>query len=338
MRAERLVCACFIGDHRRRPALTPTLSHRERGQGRLLKQLLSQQNRLRPSGQPIIATMLELSRTVRFCVNDPAPPGTAALGAGDAASHNTFAARPPMRGLGRYYELDVTCRGEADPQTGYFINIKQIDKAVHSYALPCISQALFGQEGSTRPPVGRLMSEMLSILQPELGGSVAMLVLGLTPTYSIAMRSEDMDHILIRQRYEFSAAHRLHVPGLSDQENRDIFGKCNNPAGHGHNYQVEVAVRLPIDHDGRTVEVEQIDAIVNQHAIERLDHTHLNTDVPEFADLNPSVENIVKVIWGMLADKFDGFGPDTKLQELKVWETSKTVCCYRGPGTLEKAH
>lgn len=187
-------------------------------------------------------------------------------------------------------------------------------------------------------PVGRLMCRMLESLQPTLRGSVVMLVLRLTPTYSIALRSEDMDHVLIRQRYEFSAAHRLHVPGLSDQENRDIFGKCNNPAGHGHNYQLEVAVRLPIDPDGRTVDVAQVDTIVNQHAIELLDHKHLNTDVPQFADLNPSVENIVKVIWNMLAGRFGGLGARAELEELKVWETSKTVCTYRGPVGAQAAH
>tara|TARA_R110002111_G_scaffold100814_1_gene156110 strand:- start:88 stop:951 length:864 start_codon:yes stop_codon:yes gene_type:complete len=286
--------------------------------------------------------MLELSRTVRFCINDPVPPGVSRQGdeavTGTDARDNTFAARPPMRGLGRYYELDVTCRGEADPQTGYFINIKQIDEAVHGHALPCIREALFGRGGSAMAPIGGLMRGMLASLQPKLGGSVILLALRLTPTYSIALRSDDMEHVLIRQKYEFSAAHRLHVPGLSDQENRDVFGKCNNPAGHGHNYQLEVAVRLPIDPDGQTVDVEQIDAVVNQHAIELLDHKHLNTDVPQFSELNPSVENIVRVIWEMLADKFDGFGAGAGLEELKVWETSKTVCCYRGPGALEKAH
>ncbi len=288
-------------------------------------------------------TMLEVSRTVRFCVNDPPAPDTGKGGGGedvygDVSRDNTFAARPPMRGLGRYYELDVTCRGEADQQTGYFINIKHIDQAVHGHALPCIRHALFGTEGSAYAPVGRLMREMLTGLQPALRGSVAQLTLRLTPTYSITLGSYDMDHVLIRQRYEFSAAHRLHVPSLSDQENRDVFGKCNNPAGHGHNYRVEAAVRLPIDPDGRTADVDQIDAIVNRHAIELLDHKHLNTDVPQFAGLNPSVENIVKVIWDMLADKFDGLGDGACLDELKVWETSKTVCTYRGPVALEKAH
>ncbi len=280
--------------------------------------------------------MLELSRTVRFCVNDPPPAGADALG--DAARDNTFAAWPPMRGLGRYYELDVTCRGVADVQTGYFINIKRIDQAVLAHVLPCIDRALSGQGAASGVPVGKLMRDMLAELQPALRGSVIRIVLRPTPTYRIALRSHDMDHVLIRQRYEFSAAHRLHVEELSEEENREVFGKCNNPAGHGHNYRLEVTVRLPIDKDGRTVDVERIDTLVNQHAIEHLDHKHLNTDVPQFAGLNPSVENIVMVIWGMLVDRFGTLGRDAALDELSVWETSKTVCTYRGPAPAGTTH
>ncbi len=283
--------------------------------------------------------MLELSRTVRFCVNDPPPantqPGQATPepAPGSAPSDNTFAARPPMQGLGRYYELDVSCRGLADPKTGYFINIKHIDHAVHNHALPLINQALANTQTSATIPLGQLMRDLLDALQPDLRRSIIAITLRLTPTYSLSLRSHDMDHIIIRQRYEFSAAHRLHVPDLSEKENIAVFGKCNNPAGHGHNYQLEVALQLPIDTNGRTANVEQIDAIVNQHAIELLDHKHLNTNVPQFANLNPSVENIVQVIWNMLADRFSKLGNGAALDELKVWETSKTVCTYRGPTT-----
>ena len=176
------------------------------------------------------------------------------------------------------------------------------------------------------------MRELIGALNPALQESVVRVELRLTPTYRIAIRSHDMDHALIRQQYEFSAAHRLHVPELSDAENRAVFGKCNNPAGHGHNYRLEVAVRVPIDPAGRTADAAELDAIVNRHAIEPLDHKHLNADVPHFADRNPSVENIARVIWDMLEGPLAGLGGGAVLDELRVWETSKTVCSYRGPG------
>ncbi len=267
--------------------------------------------------------MLELSRTVRFCVNDP-PTGGASE---DGRRDNTFAAWPAMRGLGRYYELDVTCRGDADPVTGYFINIKQIDRAVQEHGLGCFTEAIAEPGGVA---MGGLMRRLLGAIGPALRDTVVRAELKLTPTYGIAIRSEDMEHVLIRQMYEFSAAHRLHVPSLSESENREVFGKCNNPAGHGHNYRLEVVVRVPIDGVGRTAEAGALDALVNEHAVIKLDHKHLNSDVPQFAALNPSVENIVRVIWGMLDEPMNeaGWG----LEELSVWETSKTVCTYRGPG------
>lgn len=267
--------------------------------------------------------VLTLSRTVRLCLNDDD------RGPADPPRDNTFSAWPPPRGLARYYEIDVDCAGEADPQTGYFINIKHIDTAVRDHGLPVLRAALDAGRGAD-VPMGRLLADLLRAVDPALGGSVRRLSLALTPRVRYAIESTDMQHTVIRQQYEFSAAHRLHVPALSDEENRAVFGKCNNPAGHGHNYAVEVAVRSPIDPDGRTLDVAALDAAVDAHAIEHLDHKHLNTDVPQFAELNPSVENIVKVVWGMLAEPIAALGPGTALDEVRVWETGKTVCAYRG--------
>ncbi len=276
--------------------------------------------------------MLDLCRTVRFCLNDP--PRGGAIDTQADPRDNTFAAWPAMRGLGRYYELDVTCRGEADPATGYFINIKKIDHAIHEHALPCLHRAM---ADPADVPMGGLMRSLADTIAPALHHTVKRVDLRLTPTYRIAIRSRDMDHVLIQQQYEFSAAHRLHVESLSDEVNRAVFGKCNNPAGHGHNCRLQVTVRVPIDPAGRTHEAADLDAIVNRHAIERLDHKHLNSDVPQFAELNPSVENIVRVIWGMLEPPLAGLGGGSGLEALSVWETSKTVCTYRGPAGANAA-
>lgn len=141
-----------------------------------------------------------------------------------------------------------------------------------------------------------------------------------------------MDRVTLRQSYEFSAAHRLHVPSLSDEENRKTFGKCNNPAGHGHNYRVEVAVSCPMDPQGRIMEVAELDDVVHKRVIEKLDHKNLNVDVAEFRELNPSVENIAQVVWNLLAKHIGQAGPadGASLEEISVWETEKTVCTYRG--------
>lgn len=256
--------------------------------------------------------MLELSRTVRFCLNDVDTPA--------GARCNTFSAWPAMRGLGRYYQLQVRCVGEADPVTGYFLNIKQIDAAVRERVLPYLAQQVAGEDAA----LGEILRQTLSRLQPALGNSVRQVRFDLTPYYSLTIGSEDMDHVIMRQQFEFAAAHRLHVDALSDDKNREVFGKCNNPSGHGHNYRVEVAVQAPIDESGGVMAVEELDALVDQAVIQKLDHKHLNVDVEQFRELNPSVENIAKVIWGMLEPA------ELDVVEVSVWETGKTVCTYRG--------
>jgi 6-pyruvoyltetrahydropterin/6-carboxytetrahydropterin synthase len=269
--------------------------------------------------------MLELSRTLRFCLNGPegriAPADTSLPG------RNTFSSWPAMRGFGRFYELHVLCLGDADPLTGYFINIRQIDVAARKTVLPYLLE-LTQAPSHGQTPMGLVMQTMISLLQPSLQNTVDRIRLQLSPYYSLEIRKNDMTHVILRQQFEFSAAHRLHVPSFSDEQNRDIFGKCNNPAGHGHNYRVEVAVRSPIDPQGQIPLVEKLDALVDDVVIKKFDHKHLNVDIAEFATLNPSVENIVKVTYDLLAPKVSSLG--VELEEVTVWETAKTFCTYRG--------
>ncbi|RIK62987.1 MAG: 6-pyruvoyl tetrahydrobiopterin synthase [Planctomycetota bacterium] len=127
------------------------------------------------------------------------------------------------------------------------------------------------------------------------------------------------------QCFEFSASHRLHVPGLSDEENRRVFGKCNNPNGHGHNYQVEVTVAGPVDaRTGSVLPLPAFESLVKREVIDRLDHKHLNSDTEEFARLNPSVENIARVIWEILEPQMS----PARLRRVRVWETAKTYAEY----------
>ncbi|MEX0886880.1 MAG: 6-carboxytetrahydropterin synthase [Phycisphaeraceae bacterium] len=277
--------------------------------------------------------MLEMTRTVRFCVEDGVT-GTSMDAPLGRRRDNTYSAWPAMRGLGRYYELSVTCRGEVDPQTGYCINIHEIDDAVREHVLADFEELINSPSSvPSNIAMGELMQRLVRLLFEPLGDTVSAVTLHLTPRYTMTIWSDAMEYVVIRQQYEFSAAHRLHVAELSDAENERIFGKCNNPAGHGHNYRLEVAVRAPIDETGRSLDVEELDATVREHVVDRLDHKHLNTDVAAFAQLNPSVENIAQVIWTMLAGVVRDVGPAAEaatLEEVRVWETEKTVCTYRG--------
>jgi 6-pyruvoyltetrahydropterin/6-carboxytetrahydropterin synthase len=249
--------------------------------------------------------------------------------AADAPVVNAYAFWPPMRGLGRYYELTITCRGEADRVTGYFINIRDIDTAVRRAALPMISDAVAGRRSDD---LGPLLRDMLGAIDAALNSTVVQVEWALSPTYRIMIRKDGahpMGITLLTNEYEFSAAHRLHAPELSDEQNREIFGKCNHPSGHGHNYRVQVTVRQGTkDHSGPIVAVERLDELVDRVAIAPLDHKHLNVDVAEFKGMNTSVENIAKVVFEMLRGPVRELG--VELEEVRVWETGKTSCIYRG--------
>ena len=285
--------------------------------------------------------MISLSRTIRFCLNDPTPPAVADEFDHNSAlpstppRHNGFSAWPAMRGMGRYYQLHVRCDGEPDPTTGYFISIKLIDRAVSTTVMPYLQQLINTADSTSTIPMGHLMCQLIGLLQNPLEQTVTQTRLDLTPYYSLTIRSRDMDHVLIRQQYEFAAAHRLHTDQLSEQENQRVFGKCNNPSGHGHNYRLEVVVKAPIDPEGHTTPVDAIDALIDEVVIQKLDHKHLNLDVPQFEHLNPSVEHIAMVIYGMVVQQTGNLGVNVELEEVSVWETDKTVCTYRGPSTTQ---
>lgn len=269
--------------------------------------------------------MIELSRHVRFFLNGP-DPRRAYEDSPDRA--NGFSAWPAVRGLGRFYQLEVRCAGQVDPVTGYFINIKAIDQAVRSHVLPFLEATLDSTRPSATLPVGTLLRRMIELLQPALDHTVQSVRLELSPFHSLTIGRQAMGEVLIRQQFEFAAAHRLHAPELSPQENQRVFGKCNNPSGHGHNYKLEVAVRAPIDREGHILLVEELDKRVDQVVIQQLDHKHLNVDVPQFAGLNPSCEHIAKVVYDMLNPNLADL--DVTLEEVSIWETTKTACTYRG--------
>src|ERR1700761_6400702 len=102
----------------------------------------------------------------------------------------------------------------------------------------------------------------------------------------------------LSRRYPFSASHRLYSESYSEEENREVYGKCNNPHGHGHNYVVEVTVAGEVDErTGFVIDLKRLKDLVNREVIDPLDHRHLNKEIPEFRDQIPTTENLAIAIW-----------------------------------------
>lgn len=113
--------------------------------------------------------------------------------------------------------------------------------------------------------------------------------------------STDAPRVAVTRHEHFNAAHRIHNPALTEADNARIYGKCNNPSFHGHNYELIVRVTGPLDPViGYVIDLGDLSAIVKREVLDRLDHKNLNVDVPEFRNVNPTAENIAIVIYDLL--------------------------------------
>jgi 6-pyruvoyltetrahydropterin/6-carboxytetrahydropterin synthase len=133
--------------------------------------------------------------------------------------------------------------------------------------------------------------------------------------------------VYVTRKGHFSAAHRLYNPTFSNERNDAIFDKCNNPMGHGHNYTVEVTVAgIPDALTGYVIDLKKLASIMDELIIDRVDHKHLNFDVPELRGIIPTAENIAIVFWQLLEPKIT----EGKLFAIKVYESDNNFVEYRG--------
>jgi len=131
--------------------------------------------------------------------------------------------------------------------------------------------------------------------------------------------------VSVFRKEHFCAAHRLNNPSWSEEKNYAIFGKCNNPNYHGHNYEMEVKVTgEPSADTGFVIDLKYLSDLINETVIEKLDHKNLNLDVPELLDTNPTAENIAMVIYDILRSKID----EKMDLQIRLYETPRNFVEY----------
>lgn len=134
--------------------------------------------------------------------------------------------------------------------------------------------------------------------------------------------------VYLTRKESISSCHRLHSNGLSDEKNKEIYGKCNNFWGHGHNYTVEVTVRGPLDPvTGMVMNISDLKVYMKNVLMERLDHKNLDKDVPYFKNVVSTTENLAIYIYNELKKEMPN--PDL-LYEVKIHETDNNIVYYRG--------
>ena len=223
---------------------------------------------------------------------------------------------------GHDYVLDVFYRGQVSAHDGMIVNLDEL-KPVLKSVLSQLDSAFLNELKyfqTRRPTLENLVNFIWQELPPKLGvGRLARVQLQETARRK-AEKTED--NMRVTTCYEFAAAHRLHAPQMSEEDNANLYGKCNNPRGHGHNYGLEVSVEgEPDAQTGAVIALENLDRIVDEEIFTRFDHKHLNDDCPEFRDMIPTSENLARVIFDVLSERLgrDGY----KLAKIGLHETQK---------------
>ncbi len=265
--------------------------------------------------------MVRLGRLVRFSIN----PFLAARKPG----FNSYTSKPAGEGLSIFLELAVELVGPLKPETGLLVNVSDIDRLVRRYALPVFTERvceyLRRGEHISFAKVAPMLVAAWEHLHDKFGPArVDRLTLQLNPFRKLAMDTKIPGTLYFSEKFEFAATHKLWNKSLSEPQNLQVFGKCANPTGHGHNYLVEVTVATSVD--GPDLEVGEFERIVDSQLMQLVDHKNLNLDVAAFQEKVPTVENIAVFAWEHLADKF-GLA---QLHCVTVWESDRTYCSYYG--------
>ena len=264
--------------------------------------------------------MHKLGRSVRFSVNP--------FLAHESLGSNSYASKPAGEGLALFFELWVELEGAVGKSTGFIVNVTEIDEKVRRFVVPVFTSQVKNEFRAGRhigfARLGDLLRSAWDSLEGEFAqAKLTMLALKLSPFRKLAMDTKDSKKIHFSERFEFAATHKLWNDEFSEQKNFEVFGKCANPDGHGHNYVVEVTVEIDANSDFCMADYEKV---VSDELIEIVDHKNLNTEVGDFARVIPTVENIATFAWGRLAGKFE-IG---MLHKVTVWETDKTYSSYSG--------
>ncbi|MHC4220881.1 MAG: 6-carboxytetrahydropterin synthase [Planctomycetota bacterium] len=265
--------------------------------------------------------MHKLLREVRFSVNPFLDE--------DDMGFNTYASSPAGQGLAVFLVLSVELTGKLDPSAGFVVNVRDIDRNVRKYAIDIFAQHIREKFGQAAHIDISQLAEILGLAWKKLEDKFAdaqltSLALKLNPFRKISIDSKEFEMIYFSEKFEFAATHKLWNKDFSNERNFDVFGKCANPSGHGHNYVVEVTVKTETDKDDFCI--SSFEKTVNDELIELLDHKNLNDDIKYFSQNIPTMENIAVYAWDRIVNKFK----NAKLHCITVWETDKTYCSYYG--------
>jgi 6-pyruvoyltetrahydropterin/6-carboxytetrahydropterin synthase len=234
-----------------------------------------------------------------------------------------------LHGHGHDYTLEVMVKGKLDKESGIVVNITDIDRVVKQFMQEELDGKFLNKENHYFKENIPTTENIVSYIWNSLDGKIdncRLHKIRLKENDFLYSEKEESPMVRLTRKYHFCTAHRLHSHQLSDEENLQLFGKCNNPYGHGHNYYLEVTVSgKPDPVTGMIADIADMDQIVEEEIMKRFDHKHLNLDTEEFKELNPTSENVAVVAWDLLSPRL------TNLYKIGLYETEKNYFEYYGP-------
>ena len=277
--------------------------------------------------------MLVLTRKVSFMAGHVYRGG----GMSELELWETFGIAAEPSGHGHNYVLEVSVRGPVNASDGMVVNIKDVDAALKKLLEPIDHRMLNSAlpEFSDAVPTTEKLALVLWQKLPARIGAAEPIALRLEehPGMHVELNGAQPAMVQLTCSIEFSASHRLHSKHLSDEENRRVYGKCNNPNGHGHNYIAEVTVSgEPDSRTGAVINVGLFEELLKKEIDARFDHKHLNLDTQFFEEHPATAENIAIVIWNLLKDKIPACRPGgaVKLHRVRLIETARSWFDYYG--------
>ena len=249
---------------------------------------------------------------------------------------------PAVNVHGHNYVVEVTIEGIVSNNDGMVINLTDLDQLLRDQVLVHydhkyinLQHSVFANHSNLQPTAENIAIQIWNALELHQKTTHLHRVRIYEDAALVADYYGEERMVYLTKVYEFSASHRLHSQLLSDEENRETFGKCNNPHGHGHNYVLEVMIKGEVHpRTGMIAAPRVLDEIVQKQIHARFDHRYLNLDTLEFETLNPTSENFVKVIWDLLEQPLK---PIT-LHRLRLKETPRNHFDYYGESTEVNLH
>ena len=251
----------------------------------------------------------------------------------------TFYACANQQGHGHNYELTVALAGQVQPDTGMVVNLTEVKQWLHQHVVQVLDHknlntqiAYFNDRIPTLENLGQFIwQQLLPVVQAKVGLTLTHLKLVENETLYLTCELPEanaMPTLFLTRRYDFAAAHRLFNPVFTDAQNEQVFGLCNNPNGHGHNYDLEITLTgQPDPQTGMLVDIEWLDGLVKREIITHVDHKHLNLDVPFFEGINPTAENIAVVFWQRLQPLLT---QSAQLHRIRIIESRNNFADYYG--------